>query len=223
MELFAALAGTFYLVKMPLAETSTKYFVWYLWLTFLIELIGAYAPIGYFTNYEWFSFIQDKPYAQNNWLYNYYFALSFSFYPLYFSFYFRGQKLKILMRVLAVLFLIAAIVNLILSETFISEDSKFINLLGPILLFFSIALFYFELLRSNFILYLKRYLPFYLSIGLLIFYLSISPITIFSQYFNSENSLFVKLQVHLILFSNIFMYSFFILGFYICSKKKRSF
>jgi hypothetical protein len=70
---------------------------------------------------------------------------------------------------------------------------------------------------------LKRFLPLYVSIGVMIFYLCVTPLSIFSDYFNSENSLFVKLQVHLILFSNIFMYSFFILGFYICSRKKKSF
>ena len=108
-------------------------------------------------------------------------------------------------------------------DGFFPSSPKFITIAGTFLLFFSVMFFYFELLRSDLVLQLKRFLPFYISVGVLVFNLSITPIEILSQYFNLEegNELFIKLHINVLLIANIFMYSTFILGFIICSRKKK--
>lgn len=223
IELLAAIAGIFYLLKVPAFNLATKYFVAFLWFTVIIELVGSYAPVAYFTDYEYLSFVKDTRLEKNTWLYNCYSLLSASFYTYYFGSFIRSKISKKVLKFLLVVFLVSSILNLIFSDVFFKEDSKFVNLGGTFLIFFAVILFYFELLKSDRLLNLKRFLPLYVSIGVMIFYLCVTPLSIFSDYFNSDNILFVKLQVHLILFSNIFMYSFFILGFYICSIKKKSY
>ena len=86
------------------------------------------------------------------------------------------------------------------------------------------CLFFLQLLKSDFILNLKRFLPIYVAIPVMIFYLCVTPVSLFSEYFKTStgNSLFVDLHVHILLYSNIFMYLFFILGFIICSKTNKS-
>lgn len=221
LELLAAIAGSIFLAKNPETYANTKYFVWYLWLTFVVEILGAYAPILYFTDYKYFSFIEATRFVRNNWLYNLYFAISFSFYPIYFSGFLKEKSQKYMLRLIALLFLVIAVVSFTISDTFFTEDSKFVNLVGTLMLLLSVIMFYFELLRSNLILNLKKFLPLYMSFGLIVFYLCVTPLTIFSQYFNAENDTFVNLQVQIILYSNLFMYSVFILGFISCSRKKK--
>ncbi len=223
LELIAAIAGTYYLKKTDNVQPATKALVRFLWLTFLVEIIAAYAPVAYFTDYRVFDFVKDTLFVRNNWLYNLYFIVCFSFFPLYFSYYIKNNSWKLLLYFLVAVFGISSVISLLTTDVFFKEDSKFINLVGALLLFLSVVLFYFELLRSNLILNLKRFLPMYISIGVFIFYLCITPLTFFSGYFNSENDTFVNLQVHMILYSNIFMYSCFILGFILCSRKKKSY
>ncbi|PKA84425.1 hypothetical protein ATE92_2614 [Ulvibacter sp. MAR_2010_11] len=223
LELLAAIAGSYYLIKVPNHNKFTKYFVCYLWLTFVVEIICTYAPIGYFSGYEYFSFVKDTRFERNNWLYNCYFAVAYTFYAYFFGHYLRDKLLQKSLYLLAGIFFICSLISLITGDYLFVQDSKFINLGGTLLLFLSVILFYFELLKSNIILNLKRFLPIYLSVGLIVFYLCTTPLTIFSQYFNAENNIFVNLQVQLILYCNIFMYSTFIVGFIVCSGKKTSY
>lgn len=221
LELLAAIAGTYYLRRIPFHSTLTKYFVWYLWLTFFIEVFAAYAPIGYYSNYTYFSIVKDTHFYKTYWLYNPFYILTFAFYPIYFSTYLINKKLIVGIKIATIIYIVSAIISLFIGDTFFEEDSKFVNLAGSMLMFFSIASFYFDLLRSNLILNLKYFLPLYISIGLLIFYICVTPLSVLSRYFNAENGIFVRFQVLVVLISNILMYTTFIIGFMICSNKKK--
>lgn len=222
LELAAAVAGTLYLRRVSATSIPIRLFVAFLWFSFVLDSLGGFYPLAHFSKYDIFSFVEGTIFERNNWLYNLYSLVAYSFYPLFFSYFIQKEGWKIFLRMLSLVFVTASIVNLLLTDVFFVGESKFINLFGTLVLFISIVLFFFELLRSNLILNLKRFLPIYLTTGILVFNLCMTPLTIFSEYFNSENALFMDLQVHLILYSNIFMYSIFILGFYICSRKKKS-
>ena len=218
LELLAALAGTIYLRKILKLSVPTKYFVWFLWYTLVSELVANYAVIGYFTEYEYFSFVEGTNFQRSKWIYNIVTLVSAVFFTIYFSHFIGNKILKILLKYLLGFFIVTSVVNFIITDVFFTEDSKYVNLTGTFLVFLSIVFFYFEILRSDLLLNLKRYLPVYVSIGVLVYYLCMTPLSIFSDYFNQENETYVALQSHLVLYSNLFMYSFFILGFYICSR-----
>ena len=219
IELLSVLAGIYYIKKSESKLPITKYFVWFLGFTFFTEVIGAYSPIAYFSEYEYFGFVEGTNFERNKWLYNFYSLVFAVFYTIYFRNYLKNKLWRFILKVLIVLFVISSIINLSVTGVFFKADSEFVNLLGTFLIFFSITLFYFELLRSDILLNLKRFLPIYVSIGVLVFTLCMTPLSIFSEYFNDKNKAFVELQSHLILYSNLFMYSFFIIGFYICRKR----
>ena len=116
--------------------------------------------------------------------------------------------------------MIASTINLMLSDIFFNGYSVFTTIVGTLIVLASIFNFYFYLLKSDKIIEFKRYLPVYISIGVLIFYLIGTPLDIYSEYFSTENDLFVKLKGFTLVTINVIMYSTFIIGFIICSKKK---
>jgi len=222
LELLAAIAGTYYLKKVAYLK-STKYLVIFLWITIFIELISSYPAIAYFSEYKYFSFIKDTPYENNYWLFNLFIIFSIVFYIYYFRSFLKGKNWKLLLKILSYLYVLSSIVNLLFTDIYFKGYSQFTTITGTLLLFLSIVVFYFELLKSDELLNIKRFLPLYISIGVLIFYLCITPINIFSEYFGGENNFYIQLKANVYLYANIFLYSTYILGFIICSNEKRSY
>ena len=132
----------------------------------------------------------------------------------------KAQK-KAITLILSI-YIIIGVLNLILSDVFFKGDSVFTAIAGTLLLLLVNVLFYFDLLKSNQVLNLKKQLPIYISVGVLVFYLCVTPIDLFSQYFKRVNELFVNVKAIIYIIANILMYTTFIIGFLVCSKNKNS-
>ena len=224
MEVLAAATGTYYLRKNLSQYKSTKYLVLFLWFTVFVEGVGSYSPAAYFSNYKFLPFILETPFEENYWWYNIYTSISFSFYILYFISFLKKGYWKRIFKVSVGVFLLSSILIFIFSGSFFEGYPPYLTIAGTFLLFFSVVLFYFELLRSDILLQLKRFLPFYISVGVLVFNLCVTPIEIFIQYFSLKdgNELFVTLRSNVLLYANIFMYATYTFGFLIFSRKKKS-
>jgi len=143
---------------------------------------------------------------------------------MFFIYYFRhfslGKKNIRTTNIVILIYLLTSFIYLIYSEMFFKSYSMIVSIVGTLLLLYAIIQFYFNVLKNDIILDLKSYLPIYISVGILVFSLCVAPLDIFFHYFSSENDIFVSLRINILLFANIFMYSTFILGFIICTKKK---
>lgn len=204
------------------SSVPIKILIYFLSFICFIELIANYSVIGYFSDYKYFSFIKDTPFKRNTWLYNFYDLLNPIFTSIFFLFFIKNTLYKkIFSVILGVYFLLSIYFQFIVTSFF--EMSSLVVLGGTFLILAVTFQFFFELLKSNRILSLKTYLPMYIAVGAFVFNLTTAPLSIFSDYFNvsNGNSLFVKLQIYIVLFSNLFMYSCFIIGFLVCSKKKK--
>lgn len=221
LELFAAIAGTYYLQKKPNTLKINKFFVYLLWYTFINEFVASYSLIGYFSEYKYLGFIEGTLFERNFWLYNIYSIINFSFLIYYFNAYFSDNKSKMITKYFLFAFVFSSITYLIVTDVFFKSYSNFTTAVGTILLLTSIFFFYFRLLKTDKVIILKYFLPIYLSIGALFFNLCITPIDLFSQYFKRINALYVSLHINLLLIANIFMYTTFIIGFLICAKKEK--
>jgi hypothetical protein len=60
-------------------------------------------------------------------------------------------------------------------------------IIGKLFVVFSIILYFFELLNSDAILNIKKILIFWISVGLFIFYLPLSPFDIVEKYYLNNN------------------------------------
>jgi len=220
LELVAALAGVYYLNKKVSLNKSDYFLVYFLWFTFFVEVIGIYAPFAYFSNYEYFGFIKGTLFENNIWLYNIYLLVSYSFFIYYFRSFLQKAKEKKVLKILFFLFLFLGSINLFYNGVFFKDYSLFSTIIGSLLVLISVILFYFNILKSDKIINLKKHLPIYVSIGVLVFNLCITPFDIFSKYFSEENRLFIEVKTNILIFSNIFMYTAFIIGFLVCAKKE---
>lgn len=223
LELLAAIAGSYYLKTAKTPFKNSKYLVYFLWFTVFVEIAGSYAPIAYFSNYKYFSFIKETPFENNQWWYNIFILINFSFFTYYFISFLRNKTVKAIAHILIAVFLIVSIGIYASTGTIFQVTLKFVIIMGTLILLLSVLFFYFELLRSDLLLQLKHFLPFYISVGVLVFNLCVTPVDILAEYFSGgeENDLFIKLHVNVLLYANIFLYTSFILGFVICSRTKK--
>jgi len=220
LELLAAIAGSYYLKKNPNTQKANKYLVYFLWYTFIHEVIGSYAPIAYFSEYKYFSFVKGTFFYDNAWLYNIYTVIYFSFFINYFTSFIKNEKINKVFKLLTVIYIVISLIILITSDLSFNSNSPFLPVVGTILLLVAIIYYYFSLLKSDELLDLKKQLPVYISIGVLVFNLCITPVDIFSLYFKRVNELYVAIRTNLLLITNIFMYTTFIIGFLVCAKKE---
>ena len=225
LELLAFVAGIYYLKKVPATYSWNRYFVYFLGITFLMEFLAIYAVIGYFSEYKYFSWIEGTLIESSNWIYNIYIPFSYIFLQLYFGSLLNNKLIKKVSNALAILFGVFVIFFYATTGSFFEEQSAYTNFVGTFLVMFGIITYYFELLRSDKILKLTALLPFYFSLGVLVFNLCVTPLSIFSKYFSvaSGNMSYIHLQIQVVLISNIFMYSCFIIGFLLCSRKNKSY
>lgn len=220
LEVGAAISGIWYLNKRPHSSIETKIFVAYLWVIVFVELIGLYPSIAYFTDYKMFSFTKDSPIERNFWWYNSLNLISIYSYSVYFTAQLKNKKIRKIFWTLTLILLLTATINLIFFEGFFSSYSAINSIMGTVILVVLILFYYWELLKSDKLLNFYQSLSFYISVAVLIWFLVITPLFIYSKYFSLQNSEFVSFHSWILKVCNIFLYGTFIFGFLICSKRE---
>jgi hypothetical protein len=111
--------------------------------------------------------------------------------------------------------------EIIFTEGFFVKFMPICNILGTLFIFLSIAFYYMELLKSDQILQVQKSLPFYISVGALLFHIITTPLFIYSVYYsNSVDPSFVSLYRQVIFGINYLLYLIYIIGFLICLRTK---
>ncbi|RFN57911.1 hypothetical protein [Marixanthomonas ophiurae] len=220
VEAMAAVAGLI-LIRNRKTDKATKYFVYFLCFTILLEITGNYAPVAYYSGYKLFSFVEGTVFENNYWLYNINLIISYTIYISYFKWHLDNLGLRKFLNVILVLFIITSTLNLLFSDVYFVAFSAFTNVVGTVLVLLAISLYYYELLNSDAILKFDKSLPFYISLGAILLHLVLTPIFIYSRYFSlSESPEFVELYKTILLFTILLVYLLYTIGFFICLKKK---
>ena len=216
LELGAAVAGTIYLRYTKTRTPYSKIFVIYLWLVVVVEAIGLYPAINYFTDFSFMPFIEGTVFERNYWLYNSYNIVKFA---IFFVFFIAQLRSRINIRIfnwILLGFVITTILNLILTDVFFTRSSAFTYIAGSLILMILIFVYYMELLTSDRILVFYKSLSFYISVSLLLWHVTVTPLFIYNKYFSISSPEFVQLHSTILKFSNYFLYSMYILAFLIC-------
>lgn len=198
LELLAAVIGTIYYKKY--AHSFLRYFLFLLWIIAGVEWA------------TWALKTFDIR-SQNRFIYNILTTVQFIYYFILYYKTIRKKKYKLLIQSFLIVFLVAVIINftfiqrLMLTMPFYS----YTYIIGAILLIVTIGLFFIEILNTEKVLYFKRYLMFWISIGLVLFHTSVIPYVISISFLPALQNSNILL---IILFAlNIIMYSCFIIGF----------
>ena len=197
LELLAAIFATVYFKKYR--DSSDKFFVYFLWYTFLLEITGR---------------LLEKAFGLNNiWLYNAFTITSFLFYFYWFINILNGKTLKKIVIIFAGVFLIVAFVSLYYESWLVYHKYAFI--VGALFVLVLTVLHFYQLLRSDEVLEVRFKLSFWISTGLLLFYMGMIPLFILSEYMRVRSFSFNVILISL----NVILYSCYIIGF-IWTKKK---
>ena len=215
-EIIAFIFSIYYFKRIKTRESL--YFMLFLGFTVFIEMLGFYPR--YLDDFAFLAKLKGTVFERNFWLYNIWFLISFLFYTSYFKWNLSTKKTKYYLTITSWLYLVIGVFVLIFYDFFFYKYSPFTLVTGTLMVFSSVSLYYFELLMSDKLLTLKRSLSFYVSIGVLIFYICFTPIFIFSVFLEESNPEFIAIYTILLIVGNYILYSSFIVGFLVCSKKK---
>ncbi len=223
VELVAAISGSNYFKKYRV-DKMTRYFVYFLWVTFFIEVIFGWLTVC-IHNFDSFILFDDTFLAQNNYpIYNVYYIISFAFYTFYFRNHLKHRKSRTTLDVSIILYSICSIVSLFLTDAFFLRMSSFTYIVGSILIFFSVMLYFFEIFKDDEILNFHKSIVSYIAVGTLIFHLVVTPIFIYGYYYSATRAPeFINIYRIILTVANIFMYTCYTIGFVVCSRKNKSY
>lgn len=219
-EIFAAVSGSFYLKKVN--DQRLRIFVYYLWLTVAVELMGSYSYLMIENfDHSWFIAVKNSVFCSNLWLYNIYAYLAIGFISVFYYNYMNTKKSRLIILTTLMVYSLFSITYYTLTDAFFLKSLPFHFILGALILCLYVGLYFLKLINSDRLLYFYILPSFYISVGLLFWYLCVVPLFIFDGYFRSINSGFGRFRIILLLIINICTYSCFAFGFlYTLSKKK---
>lgn len=219
LEAVAAVSGLYYYRK-NIADKAAGFFAYFLLLTFLIETIGWIPTIIF--RWEDLHFLKDSFWYRNYWLHNPFLIFTFLVYGYYLKTQLIKQKAKQIVKMALMSYFIICSVYLIFSGVFFESFSAVSYVGGSLMLLAIIFYYYLEILQSQKIFYFQKDPGFYISVVAFIYYLSCTPVFIYSKYYNILSPGFIKLNTWVIVGMNIFMYGSYSIAFLLLANKKKS-
>ena len=211
-ELIAALAGAYYYLKTK--DAKVKPFVWFLWVVVFVETVGMY---GYILQYNFdnnmFIWLKNSVFCTNTWLYNLFNLASIFFFGMFYKRVLSHESDKKIIDFLVIIYIVFSILYFILTKSFFIKAIPYDFLLATLIVFIFVLLYYKELFKSDKILFFYKSTFFYISSGLLLWHLCVSPLFIFNGYFYDINQNFVEFRSTYLLVANILLYSCYTFAF----------
>lgn len=224
LEFVAAIAAT--LSYIFIQESKTKKFrflLFFLWFTVIIEFIGSYTRLVEPYCFEDITFFKEyNQFIKNYWIFNIYLALTYTFYAIYFYKHLISKKYKNIIKYAIIIFNLITALDFIFGEIYFTEYSQVMNLSGLTLIIMILCMYYYEILTSDRILNISYKLPFYISVGVLLYFISVTPLMLSSQYINKEEIVFTKYYRLILSYANYFLYGIIIFGIVKCYWFKKS-
>jgi len=212
IELVAALSGSYYYLKTQ--DYKIKWFVWFLWITVFVETFGMY---GYIIQYNYdntlFIWIKNSVWCTNKWLYNMYAFTSIILFSKFYLSNIENFWSKKIIKFSVYVYLIFVIIYFAVSGNFFKSSLPYDMFLETLIVFVFAMLYYNQLLKSDEILFFYKLPIFYLSSGLFLWYLCITPLFIFDEYLTLVNLNFYDFREKYLLISNTLLYSCYTFGF----------
>ncbi|MBP7174070.1 MAG: hypothetical protein KBA33_08410 [Cloacibacterium sp.] len=142
----------------------------------------------------------------------------FLFLLIYFYQILESKKLKKIQLYLIIVFLLNYAISVLLIKDFFGSFPFITNFVNTILLLFSIVLLLNQTFNSNRIMHLKSYFPFWASLGLIIIYTGVLPLTIISSV--ADKSMNISIFYLFLAVFNILGYSIILFGVFRATSKK---
>jgi hypothetical protein len=210
-EIIAAILSVVFYFKYK--NTAFKYILYILWLIVIKE------TLGYFHKELHLYYTDENDIKYNLWMGN---ILSFILFPAYYFMYlktFKTERYQLIIKLFLVIFLIIQLINWVFFQHLFTENAVYPRIIGSIFLTICVIFYFIELLQSDKIISFHRLVPFWISVGLLVFYTSTIPFTVVqNSYMLSNDNAVLKIFIIKLILATA-MYLIFAFGF-IWSKKE---
>lgn len=179
-------------------ETNYRCFLYYLLVPFFTEIL--HKIIVNYMNFEMFNPI---------FIYNLYTIFSFIFFFTFYKVLSKNKTNKKIFKMINYVFIGFIFIDVfIFKESILTSFNVHLLILGSVLLLTTLILFLIEIINNNKIIFnISKSFIFWISIGLLLFYVGILPIMITREFLN-YNGTYTAILVAL----NIIMYGSFVIG-----------
>ena len=185
------------------------YFIPFLFLTVIIELIGTwYLSKG----------------LRNYWMFNVFTTLEFLFYTFLFYLYFKKRIFKKIILYFMPLFTLMVLINILFIQGFNKTFNTYTFLLGSFfIVIFCCCYFYESVLPDKIDQQLSKQPFFWICSGLLIFYLGSVIINALFEYLRNNDLQAEGIRIYGIINNslNVILYSSFCIAFYLCRDNKK--
>jgi len=146
-------------------------------------------------------------------VYNTYYLVSILFYNYLFKAYLNLKNIKIILNALTVGYIIFIILNHFLRQDYYHTFQSYSSIYFGFFVVIAIVSYFVESLNSDKVLYAKKSVLFWVSLGLLLFQVGIIPINIFGELFN-----FSGIYDYILLTLNFILYGCMIIGFMVSER-----
>lgn len=182
-----------------LKKEFLRYFIYFIWYTFLNELTGI--------------LLIEKGFNVNI-IYNSYSFISTIFFLLFFRNLIKKLKIKKTIVLMLVLFSVSVLLNSILKQNIYNTLQTNTFIFGFLIVIVTILLFFIQILDSDAILKLNKLPVFWISIGIFSFSISIVPVMVIAKFIGWRG-----VYDYILLGANIIMYGCFTYGFSLTKKE----
>lgn len=210
VEIMAAVIGLIFYKKYK--YTAVKFFIWFLVYVAVCDFFGSYAE--YVKEDSFLSFLKGTIIETNHWwITSTWFIGSILFFSYFYQKTLKTKLYKHILKYGAFVFLIISIIQIVTDlESFFNHFFPLISILGAVIILLCTIFYFIEVLRSENILMFYRYINFYISLAIFIWWLIITPLVFYDIYNSQADWTFVILKWQIYLFANIFMYTTFTIG-----------
>lgn len=188
-------------------DTLSLYFIPFLFCTVLVELIGV---------------LLSRPYKYP--LYNIFTTLEFCFYSIVFNIYLKRKLLKKFSIRLIPIIVLFSLINILFLQGFAITFNTYTFLVGSFFMVLLCCFYFYESVQADSIdLQLSRQPFFWVSSGLLIFYLGSVIINALFEYLVSNGLKSESAEIYKIINQslNVILYSSFCIAFYLCPNNRK--
>lgn len=201
-------------------NTPVTFFIKILIGLLIIEYVGSY-PL-YYNTFNFLKPIYNSIFRKNYW----WFTIAYDIVVIIlFSIFYQkilvSLKFKRILKyatwVFAVVSFCYAALNL---EALFNQLLPVVQIFGALIILLCCILYFLELLLNNRIIYFFKSIYFYITIGIFLWWIIITPLVFFDLYFNNSDWNFIFLQWQIYLFVNFLMYTLFIIGFIVSEPEK---
>ncbi|OIQ29058.1 MAG: hypothetical protein BM564_07560 [Bacteroidetes bacterium MedPE-SWsnd-G2] len=191
-------------------NTNGRYFIYYLFFVFIIELIGGYT-VFIDRNREFLGLrdcLLNTPFLNNFWWYNITWKIvAVILLSRFYQKVLENESFKRILKVSTILFTIFAFFYVGFNwDIYLNKSLIVLKLTGSIIVLQCVVFYFLELLNSEKNIACFSSLEFYVSAVILIWWLTTMPLDFYNVYFDANDKSYIKLRYGILFIANLLMY-----------------